>query len=103
MKGDRKMGLWHVQTYLVSKDKIDEHEQIIKKLRKKATFQYFTKRFTPPTARVTIGKYKDMADYEKMRKTMTSDEEFMALRRQWIACVELSSYQQDYLVESPEE
>lgn len=87
--------MWWVQTFLVLLDKVDEHDPLVKKFREKMTFQHFTKCFNPSPARVSIMQFDDFASYENWRKTMLNDKEFDVLRKQFYACIDLSSYHQE--------
>jgi len=104
------MGLWNVQTWTVSKGKLEEHEEIMRKMQKISRerpefgkkMKYFRKRWGPWGGRVLILKFEDMADYEnyfaKVDK-MEREEDFQ-LRKEWAKCIEYNTWKSVFWIES---
>jgi len=105
------MGLWNVQTWIVTKGKEDKHEEIIKAMQKMnrenpkfgKTMKYFGKRWGPWAGRVLVLEFEDMADYESFfaEANRLESEEDMQLRIEWAKCIEYDSWKSEIWVERP--
>ena len=98
------MGLWYIQTWSVSREKIEEHVEIMKKLMSKfgKNTKYFRKMWGPLGGRVGVMEFEDMADYgnffAKLDKMET--EEDWQLRKEFLKCIEYNTWKAVFWNES---
>ena len=91
------MGLWYVQTYSVSKGKIEEHEEIVRKILNSEfgkNLKYFIKKWESYSGRVMILEFEDMADYENFfaKIDKAEREEDLQLRKEWAKCIDYNTW-----------
>jgi len=99
------MGLWYIQTWTVSKGKIEEHEEIMRKMKSMEmakNMKYFIKKWGPYGGRVMVLEFEDMTDYEnffaKVDK-METEEDFQ-LRKEFWKCIDYNTWKAVFWNES---
>ena len=99
------MGHWYIQTWTVSKGKIEEHEEIMRKMKSMEmakNMKYFRKMWGPWAGKVMVMEFEDMADYgnffAKLDK-METEEDFQ-LRKEWLNCIEYDTWKAVFWNES---
>jgi hypothetical protein len=92
----------------VTKGKLDEHEEIMRKMQKVGerpefgkTMEYFAKRWGPWGGRVMILKFDSLAEYENFFATidkMEREEDFQ-LRKEWAKCIDYNTWKAEFWME----
>ena len=101
------MGVFYVQTWMVSKGKIEEHEKLmVKRLRyvipkylkgrERPVAMYFAQRHGPIGGRILILNFDTVADHQKFVDTMSNDGEFNKLVDEWLAYVDPDTWRGTY-------
>ena len=92
------MGIWYIQTWMVSKGKIKEHDEVQKKwysyaiTKIKKQPRSFNKLFGPVGGRVFIMEFDSFADYENFFETMFKDEENVKFQTEWLSYIDPGSW-----------
>jgi len=83
------MGIWFIQTWMVNKDKIKEHDELwgdwLKYLMKSNTksIKYFRQKFHPKRERILIIQFENLAGYENFFSKLYEDEKNRKFRDCW--------------------
>jgi len=94
----KTMTLWFVQTWMVPRGKVKEHEELMKRWGSYARPQdkqhwYLSKPVGPLGSRIFILRFDSFADMEDFFVKMDEDEENVKLRDKWVSCIDPSSYE----------
>jgi len=92
------MGIWYIETWTVSKGKVEEHDEVVKKwisyIIKKFKIQtrFFNKMFGPMGGRVGILEFENLAEFENFVKISYKDEESTKFRAEWRSYIDPGSW-----------
>ena len=96
------MGLWYVESWVVSSGKGKEHEKRFKKWAKhQATLldnemKYFRKRFGPGSTRVVMTRFDNFSDFEEAFQLLNKDETNIKLRDEWSLMVSEGTWKGEF-------
>jgi len=103
------MGFLHVQTYTISKGKIEEHDELMKKIMSNTVSKFgkkvrvFHQRYGPIGARVIIHEFKDNDELFSFWHKFDDDEEAVNLRSKWNELIDPASWRALFWIEKTTE
>jgi len=92
------MGFLYVQTWTVSKGKFEEHDELVKKMRRDLPSVFgmrgrvFLQRYGPLGARVLIMEYKDDDEFRSFFDKFNKNEKAVKLRSKWRELIDTASW-----------
>jgi hypothetical protein len=93
------MGIWFIQTWTVTKGKVQEHDALWPRWLALATrivekkMKIFNKLHGPMGGRIFIIPFDSYADYEQTIATWLKDAEFLKIQQEWFALIDPNTYQ----------